>query len=118
MLAGLADLPGATCLLPEGAPAVASIVTLRLRGAPAEVRMHHLERRGLLTSAGSACQAGKREASPSYAALGLDADAAREVLRLSFAPGTSTADIDFALEALHAVEVELSGHTAGKRARR
>jgi cysteine desulfurase len=118
LVAGIADLPGASVLLPEGAPAVPSIVALRMAGAPAEVRMHHLERRGVLTSAGSACQAAKREASPSYAALGLDADAAREVLRISFAPGTGAADVERALEALHAVEAELSGLSGGKRARR
>jgi cysteine desulfurase len=118
LLAGLADLPGATCLLPPDSPAVASIVALRLAGAPAEVRMHHLERHGVLTSAGSACQSNKREASPSYAALGLDADAAREVLRISFGPDTSETDVDRALEALHQVELELGGLAGGKRARR
>jgi cysteine desulfurase len=118
LVAGIGDLPGASVLLPEGAPAVPSIVALRMAGAPAEVRMHHLERRGVLTSAGSACQSAKREASPSYAALGLDADAAREVLRISFAPGTGAADVERALEALHAVEAELSGLSGGKRARR
>lgn len=118
LLAGLADIPGARCLLPQDSPAVASIVALRLCGAPAEVRMNHLERHGVLTSAGSACQSGKREASPSYAALGLDADAAREVLRISFGPTTSEADVDRALEALHAVELELGGLASGKRALR
>lgn len=118
LLAGLGELPGASLLLPEGSPAVASIVALRLPGAPAEVRMHHLERRGVLTSAGSACQAGKREASPSYAALGLDAEAAREVLRISFAPSTSEAEVERALTALREVEAELAGLAGGKRARR
>lgn len=118
LLAGLADLPGAACLLPGGSPVVPSIVALRLPGAPAEVRMHHLERHGVLTSAGSACQSGKREASPSYAALGLDADAAREVLRISFGPSTSEVDVDRALEALRAVDRELAGLAGGKRARR
>jgi len=97
---------------------VPSIVALRLAGAPAEVRMHHLERHGVLTSAGSACQAGKQEASPSYAALGLDADAAREVLRISFGHATSEADVDRALVALRAVEGELAAHTGARRASR
>ena len=97
---------------------VPSIVALRLRGAPAEVRMHHLETHGVLTSAGSACQASKREASPTYAALGLDGDAAREVLRLSFAPTTTSAEIDAALQALTAVAAELAAFAGGKRAGR
>lgn len=118
LLAGLADLEGAAPLLPEGSPAVPSIVALRIAGAPAEVRMHHLERHGVLTSAGSACQAGKQEASPSYAALGLDADAAREVLRISFGHATSEADVDRALAALRAVEGELAAHTGARRASR
>jgi cysteine desulfurase len=117
-VAGLRAIDGADLVLPEGAAVVPSIVAVRLRGAPAEVRMHHLEARGVLTSAGSACQAAKREVSPTYAALGLDLAASREVLRFSFAPTTTPDEIDAALAALAAVARDLEGLARGERSAR
>lgn len=75
--------------LAPGNAQVASILALLLSEVPAEVALHHLEERGVHVSAGSACQAAKRELNPTYSALGLDADEARRVLRFSTARDTT-----------------------------
>jgi cysteine desulfurase len=108
---GLDRLPGAHVLAPGGADDGLApwIVAVRFEGAPAEVRMHHLEARGLYVSAGSACQASKRELSPTYAALGLTPEEARGVLRLSLGAETTTAQVEAALRALAEVSAELDG---------
>ena len=76
--------------------------------------MHHLEARGVLVSAGSACQAAKGQVSPTYAALGLSPDEARRVLRLSLGAGTTPDEVARALAALAAVAAELDGAHAGR----
>jgi len=100
---GLAEIPGARLLEPGGAclPTIAAVL---LPGVPAEVRMHHLEARGVYVSAGSACNAGKADVSPVLAALGLDASEARRVLRFSFARTTTSDEVDEAVRALLDVE--------------
>jgi cysteine desulfurase len=84
-----------------------SIVALLLRGAPAEVTLHHLAQRGVFVSAGSACQARSRELSPGLKAIGLSDDEARRMLRISMASTTSEADIDVAAAAIVEVAREL-----------
>ena len=79
--------------------------------------MHHLESRGVWVSAGSACQTAKGELSPTLTALGLAPDAARRVLRFSFGRTTTASEIDAALEALAAVERELTTLRGGRVAR-
>jgi cysteine desulfurase len=51
-----------------------------------------LEKRGFLVSAGSACSTGKQGPSPVLAAMGLEADAMRRVLRVSSGWATTAAD--------------------------
>ncbi|CAA6690415.1 MULTISPECIES: cysteine desulfurase family protein [unclassified Lentimonas] len=51
-----------------------------------------LERRGFLVSAGSACSTGKQGVSPVLAAMGLEADVMRRVLRVSSGWATSVED--------------------------
>lgn len=51
-----------------------------------------LEKRGFLVSAGSACSTGKQGPSPVLAAMGLEADAMRRVLRVSSGGATSSED--------------------------
>jgi cysteine desulfurase len=83
------------------------ILALLLRGAPAEVTLHHLAQRGVFVSAGSACQARSRELSPGLKAIGLSDDEARRMLRISMASTTSEADIDVAAAAIVEVAREL-----------
>lgn len=109
---GLARLPDAR-VLAAGSERVAAILSVHLPGLPAEVRVHHLEAHGVYTSPGAACQSRKREPSAALAALGLRAEAAREVLRLSLSRETTADDAARAVDALLAVEAELG--SAGRR---
>lgn len=96
---GLARVPGARLLI-EGSPVVSSICAIGLSGAPAEVWLHHLEERGVCASAGSACQASKKELSPVALALGLTPDEARRVMRFSFSRATTVAEAERGAELL------------------
>jgi len=69
--------------------------------------MHHLEARGVMTSVGSACQAKKRDVSPSLRALGLGEEQSRHVLRVSFSKKTSEEEVRTAVRAFVEVEREL-----------
>ena len=108
----LAGVPGVE-LLDAGGPetSTGAIAALLLPGPPAppaEVWMHHLERHGVLVSAGSACQARKAGISSALAALGLDEERARRVLRISFSRDTRAEYVHAACRALAAVAEELA----------
>ena len=106
LLAGLAALEGAA-LVEAGPERIPAICAVRLPGPPAEVWQHHLERHGVYTSVGSACQSHSGEVSPALKALSFDAQQARAVMRFSFARDTRPEEVDLALEALAAVAREL-----------
>jgi cysteine desulfurase len=104
-LKGLARIRGARVIEPrsnrDDAPSrVAAIVAVVLPGAPSEVRMHHLEELGVIVSAGSACHAHKREASPTLLAMGISAEEARTILRISFSRLNTEDEVGRAMEAL------------------
>lgn len=94
-------------LLEPGSQRLPSIIALVWPGAPAEVRLHHLERLDVHVSAGSACQTAKRELSPALLALGLSDDEARSTLRISMGRTTTESDIDRAAAAFEQVAREL-----------
>jgi len=98
---------GLATVLEPGATRSPAIVSLLLPGPPAEVWMHHLETRGVMTSVGSACQAKSRDVSPALRALGLNEEQARRVLRLSFSSSTQANEVRAAAQALAQVEREL-----------
>ncbi|MCK6445162.1 MAG: cysteine desulfurase [Planctomycetes bacterium] len=106
MLARLAEV-GAREILPGGR-GIDAILAVIVPGIPAEVVMHHLERRGVYASAGAACQSRKNEQSPSFAALGIAPDDARSVLRFSFARTTTREEAEFAAQTLVDVRRELA----------
>ena len=111
---GLARIEGARLLEPgsPGAPGeqvAPAIAAFAVPGGAAEGAMHHLEQRGVVVGAGSACQARKQETSPALLALGLSPEEARSVLRISFARTTTPEDVDRALEALLEVRRSLAG---------
>jgi cysteine desulfurase len=110
IVARLDEMPGTRELAPGRA--LDSILALIVRIAPAEVVMHHLERRGVYVSAGAACQSKKETQSPSLAALGLGEDEVRHVLRVSFARTTTLEEAEFAAQALVDVQRELATVTA------
>ena len=105
---GLERLGGAH-LMELGAQTMPGICTVLFEGVPAEVRLHHLDQRGVAVSVGSACQAQDADVSPSALAVGLDADSARRMLRFSFSRHTTLDEIDGALAALTTVAGELQG---------
>ena len=84
------------------------ILALRVSGAPAEVWVHHLDARGVVVGAGSACQANKRELSPTLLAAGLAEGEARQVLRISTDASTTPEELERALEVLTPVADELT----------
>jgi len=98
-------IPGARVLEP-GAPAQASspsILSVVIPGAPSEVRLHHLEARGVVGSAGSACHAKASATSPALAAIGLSPEEARTMLRFSFSRETTEDEARAAAEVLESV---------------
>ncbi len=106
---GLSQLPGARFLEPgsEASAPLPNILSVYLPGVPAEVRMHHLEARGVFTSAGSACHSRELEISPALLALGLGAEEARRVLRFSFSRYTEGTELEEAVAILLEVCREL-----------
>ncbi len=105
----LSRMDGARLVEP-GAPAqeiMPGIVTMFVPGVPASVRLHHLDERGVLASAGAACNAKTKAVNPALLAAGLDADDSRRVLRFSLAATTTDDEVARALEVLEAVNREL-----------
>jgi cysteine desulfurase len=105
-LAGLADFEGWRVL--EPAARVPSILGLVAPEPASEIRRNQLEARGIVTGAGSACQATKSALSPSLAALGLSDEQIRRFLRLSLSRASVACDPSAVLAALRAVDEELS----------
>jgi cysteine desulfurase len=103
---GLKTLSGIS-LLEAGTERMPSICSLLVPGAPAEVWQHHLEARGVFVSVGSACQSNDSSVSPALLALGLDAERAKRVLRLSFSALTTSEEVQIALDALESLAPEL-----------
>ncbi len=103
LLAGASRL-GLVPLTPHGgggdmSPAINAFL---LEHGKAEVVMHDLERSNVFVSAGSACQASKKQVSSSLTALGLDAERAQRMLRVSISKLSSEADVARLLDALEA----------------
>jgi cysteine desulfurase len=105
---GLQTLSGIS-LLEAGTKRMPSICSLLVPGAPAEVWQHHLEARNVFVSVGSACQSNDSSVSPALLALGLDAERAKRVLRLSFSALTTSEEVQTALDALESLAPELEG---------
>jgi cysteine desulfurase len=76
------------------APRIATISAYRMPGVPGAAQMMQFDLAGIAVSAGSACASGSLKTSHVLTAMGWSEEAAREVIRISFGPGTSEADID------------------------
>ena len=90
--AGIAAAGGS--IVAERAPRIATISGYRMPGVPAAAQMMQLDLAGIAVSAGSACSSGSLKTSPVLTAMGFSEAEAGEVIRVSFGPGTSGADID------------------------
>ncbi|KAA9086648.1 cysteine desulfurase family protein [Microbacterium radiodurans] len=79
----VAEVPGAR-VTAAGAERLPGLIAFTFAGASGEAVLLELERRGIVTSSGSACAAGSSDASHVLLALGLDDDATRTAVRFSF----------------------------------
>ncbi|HEY0012248.1 MAG TPA: cysteine desulfurase family protein [Allosphingosinicella sp.] len=75
-------------------PRIATISAYRMPGIPGASQMMQLDLAGIAVSAGSACASGSLKTSHVLTAMGWSEEAAREVIRVSFGPATSEADVD------------------------
>ena len=75
------------------APRIATIGSYRMPGVPAAAQMMQFDLAGISVSAGSACSSGSLKTSHVLTAMGMDEEAAREVIRVSFGPRTSDGDV-------------------------
>ncbi len=72
---------------------LATIGSYRMPGVAASSQLINFDMAGVAVSAGSACSSGTLKTSHVLGAMGWDAVAASEVIRVSFGPDTSDADI-------------------------
>ena len=77
----------------RNAPRLPTIGSYRMPGVAATAQLIQFDLAGIAISAGSACSSGSLKPSHVLAAMGWDEAAAREVIRVSFGPDTSRADI-------------------------
>jgi cysteine desulfurase len=89
----LRQVPDARVLV-SGPTALPHLIALVVPGALSEVVLHHLEREGVVASAGAACHSASHELSPALRALGVRDDEIRSTLRLSLARTTTDAEVD------------------------
>lgn len=70
-----------------------TIASYRMPGKPSSAQLIQFDLAGIAVSAGSACSSGTLKTSVVLAAMGWQEDSAAEVIRVSFGPETSRADI-------------------------
>lgn len=80
-------------------PRIATIASYRMPGMAAAAQLIQFDMAGIAVSAGSACSSGTIKSSPVLAAMGWDEVSAGEVVRASFGPDTSRADVYRFIEA-------------------
>jgi cysteine desulfurase len=76
------------------APRIPTIGAYRMPGISSEAQLIQFDLAGFAVSAGSACSSGTMKVSHVLAAMGWEEQAAREVVRVSFGPGTSPEEVD------------------------
>lgn len=72
---------------------IPSIASYRMPGVPAAAQLIRFDLAGIAVSSGSACSSGSVKPSHVLAAMGWPEEEAREVVRVSFGPSTTRADI-------------------------
>ena len=95
------QVPGLVVVSAGDAPHICAV---SLPGYPSQMVMNALDARGFCVSNGSACHKGKP--SHVFASLGLSGDVLKGVLRLSFAPASTEAEVDALAEALAEIAAE------------
>jgi len=84
-------------------PRLATIASYRMPGVSASSQLISFDLAGIAVSAGSACSSGTLKASHVLTAMGWDAKSAGEVVRGSFGPQTSDADVERFIEVWTAI---------------
>ena len=77
----------------RGSPRLATIASYRMPGVSASSQLIGFDMAGISVSAGSACSSGTLKSSHVLGAMNWDAQAASEVIRVSFGPKTNEAEI-------------------------
>jgi cysteine desulfurase len=101
-----AQVPGAV-VYGRGAPRLGTIVALGLPGVAAMTQLMTLDLAGVAVSAGAACSSGKVATSHVLGAMGVDAAAAGEAIRVSFGWATTAAEVDAFAAAWRAMAARL-----------
>lgn len=83
----------------KGSPRMATIASYRMPGVQSSAQLIQFDLAGIAISAGSACSSGTLKASHVLAAMGMAEREANEVIRVSFGPETSRADVYRFIEA-------------------
>jgi cysteine desulfurase len=81
-------------IVARDAPRLPAIASYRMPGLSARAQLIQFDLAGISVSAGSACSSGSLKTSHVLGAMGWDAAEAGEVVRVSFGPQTSAADVD------------------------
>ena len=89
---GVAEAGGE--IVAGSAARIATIGCYRMPGVPGASQMMQFDLAGIAVTAGSACASGSLKTSHVLTAMGYGDAAAREVIRVSFGPQTTEADID------------------------
>ncbi|MEW6745135.1 MAG: cysteine desulfurase family protein [Planctomycetota bacterium] len=100
ILARLQEMVSGTHVVGGDAPSLPHIVSVRFDQVLGEVLLHHLDAEGIQVSRGSACQARKKDVSATFAALGMNVEQARSVIRISLSRQTTEAEVERLLEVL------------------
>lgn len=103
---------GGEVIAPDS-PRLATIGSYRIPGLSAAVQLIRLDAAGFAVSAGSACSSGSLRVSHVLTAMGVDGNAAGEVIRVSIGRDTTEADIDCFLDAWRSLAADAAGKTRG-----
>ncbi len=93
-------------------PRLATIASYRVSGVSASSQLIGFDMAGISVSAGSACSSGTLKASHVLGAMGWEAIAAGEVIRVSFGPDTREADITHFIETWRSIKARAQGVAA------
>ncbi len=89
-------------------PRIATIASYHMPGVSSSGQLIGFDMAGIAVSAGAACSSGTLKSSPVLAAMGWEAQAASEVIRVSFGPDTDGAAIKRFIEAWTAIAARSS----------
>ena len=85
-------------------PRIATIGAYSMPGVASSSQLIQFDLAGIAISAGSACSSGSMKSSRVLESMGIDADSAARVVRVSFGPRTSEGDVDRFLHEWHRIK--------------